>query len=289
MSTITVKIDDRARLVTAVLAASDWPDEEQKTVTHAVHPHAKQTRQFLQKQKHHAAVRGVNQALLNGVTLDELFSTAVRCEWPTFEPTEPLPHLLKIERWARSLADFEHNTEIADSFWPAHEAVWQTAVAALADIFKNDDVANFLTKLVKAPVEKELIIMPNLVYPALEPVLASTEKTLLLLLPPPKAVGESPPWPYDEDPSWVITHVSQQFGTRLMAASLAQLDKTQRTLFRYAATTLCLEDALDESEAHAYLLRKKKELNLPALPQVVEQLRLYIADELTNLADIFSN
>ena len=138
MTTIRVKIDDRARLVTAVLAASHWPEEEQKTLPHAVHSHAKQTRQFVQKYKQHEAVRGVNEALLNGVTLDELVSTAIRCQWPTFEPVEPLPRLLKINEWARSLAKFEYDTEIAATFWPEHDHVWQTAVTALSRIFKDD-------------------------------------------------------------------------------------------------------------------------------------------------------
>ena len=130
--------------------------------------------------------------------------------------------------------------------------------------------------------------MPNLVYPALQTVLASNEKTLLLLLPPPKAVGESPPWPYDEDAPWVVATVCQQFGTRLMADQLADLDKSKRTLFLHAATTLCLEATFDEPEAYAYLLRMKKEYDLPTLPEVVEQLRLYLTGEVDNLADIFS-
>lgn len=288
MSILKVKIDDRVRLVTAVLAASDWPEEEQKQLTHAVHPHAKQTRQFVQKYKHHAAVRGVNQAMLNGVTLEELFSTAVRCAWPTFEPSEPLPHLLKIERWARSLANFEHDTEIAETFWPKHEDSWQTAVAALTTIFKDSPVTNFLDKIVKEPVRQEIAIMPNLVYPALQPVLASSEETLFLLLPPPKAVGESPPWPYNEDPPWVVATVCQTLVTRLMADQLAELEREQRTLFRHAATTICLADAFDEFEAQAYQLRMKKEHNLPSLPQVTDKLQQYLTGRLSNLADIFA-
>lgn len=288
MSTIEVVIDDRARLVTAVLAASDWPAEEQKTIAHAVHPHAKQTRQFVKDSKHHAAVRGVNQALLNGVTLPELFSTAVRCEWPTFEPSETLPRLLKIERWARSLADFEHDTEIAQTFWPAHHDVWQTAVSALTGIFQDGTTANFLAKVTKEPLTQKLAVMPNLVYPALEPVLATNQETLLLLLPPPKAVGESPPWPYDEDPPWVVASVCQNFATHLMAKQLAGLEETQRTLIHHATTALCLAAAFDEFEAQAYLLRMKKEHNLPELPHVTEQLRLYMAADLANLADVFA-
>ncbi|HRQ41438.1 MAG TPA: hypothetical protein PLD25_26255 [Chloroflexota bacterium] len=286
MTTIEVKIDDRARLVTAVLAASDWPDEEQKQLTHAVHPHAKQTRQFVQKYKYHQAIRGVNEALLNGVTLEELFSTAVRCAWPTFEPAEPLPHLLKIERWARSLADFEHDTDIATTLWVQYQDVWQAAVDALQRIFADGRVASFLDRLTQM-TNPQMVIMPNLVYPALTAVLATTQDTLYLLLPPPKAVGESPPWPYDEDPPTVVTTVCQHLSIRLMADRLAALERAQRELFRHAATTLCLETAFDEFEAQAYQLRIKKTGNLPTLPVVTDQLRRYLNGDLAELVDIF--
>lgn len=286
MTTIEVKIDDRARLVTAVLAASDWPDEEQKQVTHAMHPHAKQTRQFVRKYKYHQAVRGVNEALLNGVTLEELFSTAVRCTWPTFEPAEPLPHLLKIERWARSLADFEHDTDII-TFWEQYQDVWQEAVDALQGIFADGRVAAFFDRLVKTDDLPQIVIMPNIVYPALTAVLATTQTTVYLLPPPPKAVGESPPWPYDEDPPTVIATVCHHLSIRLMAPHLAELERPQRELFRHAATTLCLETTFDEFEAQAYQLRIKKAENLPTLPVVTEQLRRYLHGELAALADIF--
>lgn len=287
MTTIEVKIDDRARLVTAVLAASDWPDEEQKQLTHAVHPHAKQTRQFVQKYKYHQAIRGVNEALLNGVTLEELLSTAVRCAWPTFEPAEPLPHLLKIERWARSLADFEHDTDIVATLWVQYRDVWQEAVAALHGIFADGRVAAFLARLTRTS-NPPIVIMPNLVYPALTAVIATTQTTLYLLLPPPKAVGESHPWPYDEDPPTVVATVCHHLSIRLMADRLAALERPQRELFRHAATTLCLEAAFDEFEAQAYQLRIKKAENLPSLPVITNQLRRYLDGELAELADIFS-
>lgn len=287
MTKLTITIDARARLLMAVLAASDWPDEEQKQQTHAVHHHAKQTRQFVQPYQAHPAVRGVNQALLNGVTLEELFSVALRCAWPTFEPVEPLPRLLKIEKWARSLASFKNETEIAESFWPQHQDEWQTAVADLTAIFADGKVAAFLTSLNPGARQQTITVMPNLIYPALTAVLASTADTLYLLQPPPKAVGESPPWPYGEDPSWVVANVCRHLSTRLMADRLAAVEKPQREMFRHAAATLCLETALDPSEAQAYLLRIKKEHNLPALPEATERLRQYLAGHLAHLTDIF--
>lgn len=276
MSEIEILLDNRVRLVTAVLAASSWPMEEQAEKTHAVHPHAKQTRQFVQSFTEHEAVEGVNQALLNGVLLEELFSSALRCSWPDFAPQEPFPNLLKIEKWTASLADFAVETQIATAFWPDHEAMWQESAAALRGIFQDRAILAFLTQLTGRPFAEQVYVMPNLVYPALHPVLASTSQMLLLLLPPPKAVGESPPWPYDEDAGWVVAAVCNQLVTRLMADLLAPLDKDARKLFQLAATTLCLETTMDEFEAQAYLVRKKKEEKQPELPAMVERLRGYM-------------
>ena len=207
MSTLSVTIDDRLRLVTAVLAASNWPSEEQRQLTHAVHPHAKQVRQLVQSFSSHPAVNGTNEALLNGVDLADLFSAALRCTWPDFIPQEALPHLLKIKDWVGSLADFAAKTAVATEFWPQHTAVWQEAQSALEEIFAKGDLLAALGQLGDV-VDTAVSLMPNLIFPMLSPVVATREGALTLLLPPPKAVGESPPWPFDEDPGWVVDTVT---------------------------------------------------------------------------------
>lgn len=285
MASFTVAIEDRARLLTAVLAASDWPQEEQEQLTHAVHPHAKQTRQFVQAYRSHPAVIGVNQALLNGVSLEELFSTVLRSTWPTFEPAEDLPNVLQIKPWLHSLADFLQESAIATEFWPQHEGVWQTAVSALEAIFEDSPLPQFLERLQKQSLDQNIVVMPNLVFPALSPVLATSQDQLLLLLPPPKAVGESPPWPFDEDPAWAAATVCHELTGYLLAQPLAKLSRVQRQTIHHAAVTLCLAQAFDESEAQAYLLRVKKEHNLPDLPDVVAKLRDYLENGRT-VADL---
>ncbi len=274
MTNLQVKVDDRARLVTAVLAASDWPAIEQVQRPHAVHIHAKQTRQFVAPFRGHPAVTGINQAWLNGVELDEMFSAALRCQWPDFAPIEPLPRVLQIDGWVASLADFAAVSDIATTFWPEHKAVWDTAVTELNDIFQDNRLLQFLSQMRGQPIEQDIIIMPNLVYPALSPVLATAQNKLTLLLPPPKAVGESPPWPYSEGVGWVTAVTCRQLAAYLLADKLAnELDREQRHLLIHAITTLCLEQTLDEFAGQAYLLRTSKEQNLPELPALVEKLR----------------
>lgn len=276
MSTLSVEIDERLRLLTAVLAISDWTVEEQNQLTHAVHPQAKQVRQFAQSFVDHPAVIGVNEALLNGVELVDLFSAALRCTWPDFSPQEELPHLLKIKNWLQSLADFTAQTAVATEFWPQHTAVWQEAQAALEQIFSAGDLLAALAQLGDV-ADTAVTLMPNLVFPMLSPVVANSDDALTLLLPPPKAVGESPPWPFDEDPGWVVATVTEQLVPYLLAADLVELNREQQTLAIHLAAAHCLASLLDDFEAQAYLLRAKKERNLPQLPTLFAQLQDEVA------------
>ncbi len=278
MSTFSVTIDERMRLVTAVLAASSWPIEEQAQLTHAVHPHAKQVRQFVQPFGSHPAVNGADEALLNGVELADLFSAALRATWPDFTPITELPRVLKIRGWVQSLADFAQKTAVATDFWPQHTGVWAEAQTALETIFAGERLLTSLAQLGEGGGETAVSLMPNLVFPALSPVVATAEGALTLLLPPPKAVGESPPWPFDEDPGWVVATVAEQLVPYLLDADLARLAGAQKPIAVHLATAHCLATLLDEFEAQAYLLRAKKGRNLPQLPILFAQLQAAVAE-----------
>lgn len=272
MSTFSVVIDERLRLVTAVLSVSDWPGEEQNQLTHAVHPHAKQVRQFVQPFTSQPAVNGANEALLNGVELADLFSAALRCSWPDFTPVSQLPHVLKIRNWVGTLGGFARETAVSIEFWSQHTAVWIKAQAALQKIFTNGNLLSALGQL-GVVAETAVSLMPNLVFPALTPVVATSDAALTLLLPPPKAVGESPPWPFDEDPGWVVATVTEQLVPHLLANELAQLNAEQHPIAIHLAAAHCLAILLDDFEAQAYLLRAKKEHNLPQLPALFARLQ----------------
>jgi hypothetical protein len=224
----------------------------------------------------HPAVNGVNAALVNGVDLADLFSAARRCTWPAFTPTAELPNVLKIKEWVRSLADFAQDTSITTLFWAQHAAVWQKAQSALEKIFAGDRLLASLAQLHEGEIETAVSLMPNLVYPALTPIVATTDDALTLLLPPPKAVGESPPWPYDEGPGWVVATVCRQLIPHVLATELTQLNRERQILALHAAAAFCLAQLLDESEAQAYLLRTKKAQNLPELSTLFTRLQAEI-------------
>jgi hypothetical protein len=287
MSDITILIDDRARLVTAVLAAGRWPQIEQARLTHAVHPHAKQTQQFVQRLAEHRAVTAINDALAANTPLASFFSTALRASWGSFIAREPLPEsdTFDTAAWLKMLPDFGEKSGLS-VFWAAHQPAWEEAMSDLKAIFFDTPLARFLAQLRHQALDQQIAIMPNIVYPALQPVLAETAETVYLLLPPPKAVGESPPWPYDEDPGWVLERACHTLMDHFMADILSQFNSNQQRLLKYAAATLFLEEAIDETEANGYLIRTKKQHDLPRLPAAVTELRQWLEQGDRDLFDL---
>ncbi len=179
--------------------------------------------------------------------------------------------------WTSSLVDFHRVTGIAD-FWREHASNWEEAQRDLVAIFRQTRVVSFLNRLRGQPVAGAVAVVPSIVYPMLEPVLATTAAHLYLILPPAKAWGESPPWPFGEDPPWVVAQTCWQLAAHFLAAELARLDPSNQALLQHAAVTLCLEQEFDEAEAMAYLVRTKKEHQLPQLPVVAERLRAFLSD-----------
>jgi hypothetical protein len=121
----------------------------------------------------------------------------------------------------------------------------------------------------------------------LQPIVAETAESYYLILPPPRAYGESPPWPYHEDPGWVMAQSCYALTESLLGDKLATLSDNQQALLNHAAVTLCLEETINEQEAMSYLVRSKKQHNLPDLPQTVAKMRAYLenpgAGSLTDL------
>lgn len=257
---LEVALVEHARLMMAVLAASHWPEMEQAIETHAVHPHAKQTRQQVVAYASHPAVQWANEALAAGQTTETLFMVVLQPDLPA------------------ALSDFQTAGHLPE-FWADHADLWQTAQGDLTTIFQSSPLPEFLARLGGQPLSQPILVMANLVYPALTAVLAPTPDALILLLPPPKAVGESPPWPYSEDPGWVQAMACRRLLKHHLADILAGLDETRQALLLHAATALYLEQAVDEGEAMAYLVRSKKQHKLPTLPLVVEEMRKYLGGE----------
>ena len=267
MPQIEVLLDPRIRLATAVLAASRWPAWEQAIETHAVHPHAKQVRHFVAPFQAETAVQQLNQQLDADQDCQALLSTMLTTPWEAYQ-TREVP-----AGWSLAVADFLHKTQIAQQFWPAHDALWQTAVSELQTILHATPLPNLWQSL-SEKLPNRVQIMPTLVYPMLQPFRLTAPQQLLVLLPPPKAVGESPPWPYREDPPWVVVQLSNTVLTTILPTT--GLTAVQSQQLRHAAIAIGLEQSFDPFECQAYLIRCRKAFQLPDMPQVADRLRTWL-------------
>lgn len=289
MSDVKVTVDNRVRLVAAALASSDWVDKEQERAgRHAVHPHAKQTRQYLADYEEHPVMASINQVVADGADLTPLFTVAVRCNWPTFEVQEPLPEPYADGAWAGQLADFYVDTAIAAFFWAEHAAAWQEAERDLQIIFRTNLLADFLGQLRGHPLEQTLIIVPNLLYPARHSLVACTSQAYYLILSLPPAWGESAPWPFRDGVDWTLSEACRVLCETLLAETLAHFTDEQRALLLHAAATLFLEQAIGEPAAMSYLVQTKKAQKLPQLPLVVDNLREQLRVKRVDLLTLFA-
>lgn len=273
MSKLSVEADNRVRLVAAVLAASQWPDMEQSHEAHAVHPQAKLTRHYLADHQHHPVVLMTDEWLSAKLPIAEFFNVGVRCRWADFAPQELLPSSFPAQNWATLLADFYVDTAIAAFFWSEQKAAWLEAVRDVRQIFHQNLLPSFLSQLLGKPLETDLVIVPNLTYPTLQTVIAGTTQQLFVIIPPPKAVGESAPWAYREGVDWVLAEVCMALCRHILAPILEQLTSTQQTNLLHAAVVLFLEQALSPADGTAYLTHSKQQHKLPQLPQLVDKLR----------------
>ena len=289
MSDVKVTVDNRVRLVAAALSASDWVEKEQELAgRHAVHPHAKQTRQYVIDFDEHPLIQTLNEAITTDQVLTDLFTVAVRCSWPTFTVEEALPATQSEGPLADQLADFYVDTAIAAFFWADHAAAWQEAERDLQTIFRTNLLSTFLGQLLGHPLEQDIVIVPNLLYPGRRSLVATTSKTYYLILCLPPAWGESSPWPFRDGVDWTLSEACRTLSEVILADTLAHLDENQRLLLLHAAATLFLEQAIGEPAALAYLVQTKKAQKLPQLPQVVDTLREQLRLKRVDLLGLFA-
>jgi hypothetical protein len=276
-SKVVVQLDDRVRFVAAVLAVSQWPAMEQEDQPHAVHTQSKLTRQFMSTFADDPAVQTINTALADGCSLSELFTAAVHSEWPSFKGNnhESLPARFADGVFNKQLAACVSKSNPAEKLWSEHTSVWQEAVTELTEIFADSPLPTFLEKLTGESLHKDIAIVPTLTFPMLNSVICETAAQLFVILPPPKAWGESPPWPFRDGVEWALSESCSE----LLHHLLGDVVSDQLELLKHAAATLFLEESLTEVESMSYLVRAKRQYQLPQLPVFVEQLRDCLEDD----------
>ena len=296
---ILVRIDNRTRLMSAVLAASTYPDKSQERQKHGTPLHARGTRKAVIEFNHHPAVASLQVLLDKQMPLNAIFSYAGRLSWPELNGDEP-PRWVP-PRWNEHLKHFYEITNLA-KWWADEDEAWQMTVGHLNDIFEKIDFYIFLEPFFGI-IPETFVFMPNISYPTDVNVNYRVGGELVALLPPRKAWGDSAPWPYDNDPVYMYQETLKAYEELLLQAALRQNAATvailsekpiaisdkftarhptwpeQLTgLFTAASTAIFLEQATHPLEAKAYIQMQQKVEDIPILPDVIRLLKRYLED-----------
>lgn len=297
LSDVEVTLDDRVRLLSALLAASRYPDEIQKTHLHGTHMHARRTQKQLSGFSEHPAVIILQNLLQNSVPLTYLFKYMLMVD-PISLLADTHPDWIPVD-FGRHLRDFAEKAKLS-TWWQQEQSEWSKSFTDCEEIFATIQLKPFLEQFI-GPVLDTFLFMPNIGYPTNEEVSFRVQDKLFAIIPPRLAWGESPPWPFDEDPTHAIRAALISYGRVLMLeflrmnkddldprelpplpiddAMIAAFPSWQEQfteLFVTGATAIYLEDYISKQEADAYVLMERKVRGLTILPSVVSVLRNYL-------------
>ena len=296
---VSVRLDDRIRLMSAVLAATDWPDKSQERQPHGTHAHARATRKHVDAYKQHPAVLGMQSLLDEGAPMEAMFTLAVQFSWPMLDIDE-LPRWVPA-RWNEQLRDF-YNVANLKAWWADEDTPWQNSITESEKVFKDVAFKPFLKPFL-GDIAEELVFVPSISYPTEQEIGIRRDHELMCVTPPRLAWGDSPPWPFDEDAAHVYRSALSQFGRILMlaylrdnaevlapvAGSVLPVSDQFRAkyptwpeqftnLFVAAAVALYLESHVSKAEANAYVLMERKINGMVILPGMVSVLRRYLSE-----------
>ncbi len=301
LSDVTVRLDDRLRLMSALLAATHWPHQSQAKQPHGTHLHARATRKYLSDHLAHPAVQHMQQLLDQGAPLEALFTFALCLGWPNLDlQIGRLPGWVP-PTWITEMRDFYQVTKLSQ-WWKREETPWQKSLDESQRMFSNVIFKPFLERFL-GEVAEDMVFVPNISYPSDQEVGIRLGRELVCIAPPRLAWGDSPPWPFDEDPAHVYRAALSQYGRLLLLAYLrANADKladASRTplpvgdqftarhpgweeqfavLFVSAAVAIYLEDHVSPAEAKAYVLMERKAQGMTILPGTISVLRRYLSE-----------
>ncbi len=298
-SDIIVKIDDRVRLMSALLAATRYPELSQQKKPHGTHAHARATKKYLMPQSAHAAAATLQTLLDQNAPMEAIFALALVLRPPQYTVDKP-PRWMP-PAWNDNLRDFESISQLA-GWWQSESAVWQNALEQAQKMFANVTLKPFLKPFV-GEIKERFIFMPNILYPTDQEIAFRLGSDLVAIVPPRLAWGDSPPWPFDEDPAHVYRAAIMAYGRLLMnsylRANQVKVNEIAQTplpisdalkaahpqwadqftaLFVAGAVAIYLEDHVSHAEAKSYILMEKKVNGLDVLPGVVSVLRRYLTE-----------
>lgn len=257
MSAVRVGRHAGVRLAGLLLAASGWPEAEQARKAYKPHRVAEGARRAFGAWRAHPAVQAAEAVALGPGGVGQLLALAAAGNWAVAA--------------GGALDDFVQRAE-PEAYWAATAGDWQAAETELGAVLARADLGAFLAALVGGPLPT-LTVLPTLLYPGRERVVAETPDGLVLSQPPPPAWGTSPPWRYHERPDEVLAATAEALATALLArAGDYPALQAQAAPVGLAAAVLFVRAAEGPEAADQFMLMEKRTRQLPHLPALVAAL-----------------
>lgn len=300
---VKIMLDDRLRLISTALAATDYPEKAQERKRHHAHAHARAAIKHLQDREmsKHPAIVALQDMLNQGVPIEAIFSLGMYLKWPDLS-APAFPDWMP-DGWNVQLRDFYEKAEIGQ-FWLAADKSWQNASSESERIFTEKVHFKELLEKFVGEIKEDFVFVPNLLWPANREVGIRVENQLISIVPPPLAWGESPPWPYDEE-TRLAEHTYPmalaQYARLLMLNYLRNhadelSDATEKdlpindelkvqyptwedqflALFQSGIVAIYLEDYINLTEARGFMLMEKRVRKMTELPGTVSVLRRFL-------------
>lgn len=301
-SDILVRIDDRVRLIGALLSLTTHPADIQAIRPHGTHIHARNTRRALADVSGEPAITLTQQMLDNGTSLETLFTLAMHLHPETLDIVRPLPGWVAAN-WAESLKEFSKKARL--NLWFAKErGFWDKALSESESAFAKVAFRPLLSQFFDS-IPQKLVFIPNLLYPSERELTIPFENEIICIAPPPLAWGDNPPWPYNDDAMlyYTLRNALGGYGKFLLdraldAAPDVVAEVTEQTLpvndqfrkafptwrgqfrelFANALTALYLEDYVSEREYRAFVLIEQRMRGMNILPGTVSVMRRYMEE-----------
>ncbi len=311
-STITVRVDDRVRMLSTLLALTTWPEQEQAFHPHGVHAHARALRDALTHTEEHEAVLTMQEMLETGLPLDTIFSYVNVLSWPGIRARAGELPTWAPEDWSVQMRNFMHANRVTD-IWAHDKDAWAEAEQQAERALTQGDPLGLLSRIFGQQADS-LIFQPNLSYPTEQTIGFRSEKTLVAVCPPPVAWGTNPPWPYDDNPADAYRDAFSTYARILLGEMLEAYPEAKdlihknrlpvpntflarhpdeidqfSTLLVSGLTALALEEVYGEAEAKAYMVMAHKAHGFQVLPAVIDVLRHYLLEHEAGRLTVFAD
>lgn len=302
---VNIILDDRLRLISSALAATTFPEQAQAKKRHHAHAHARATIKHMQEREmsKHPAIMGLQGMLDSGTPIEALFTLAMTFEWPQLK-IAALPEWAP-KNWNEQLWDFYEKSELAE-LWKGANHSWENSKTEVERVFGEVYFKDLLSQFV-GEIKQDFVFAPNLGWPADRAIGILADNSLISIVPPPLAWGESPPWPYDEE-TRLAEHTYPaalaQYARLVMLSYLREhadeiTDATQGdlpisdelklryptwedqfiALFQAAVVAIYLEDYINTTEAKGFMIMEKRVHHMAELPGTVNVLRRYLQEK----------